>query len=62
MKIVTVRTTTLALGLGLLVGCSNSQPTQPAPGSSEAEELMKKGKEQTMKERGGRGPGGGPSR
>jgi hypothetical protein len=62
MKIVTVRTVAVALGLGLLAGCSNSQPTQPAPGGSEAQELMNKGKEQTMKERGGRGPGGGPPR
>jgi len=62
MKIVTVRTAALAVGLGFLVGCSNSPPTQPSPDSSEAQELMKKGKEQTRKERGGRGPGGGPPR
>ena len=62
MKIVTVRAIALGLGLGLVVGCSESPPTQPNPNSQEVKDLMKQGKEQTQKERGGRGPGGGPPR
>jgi hypothetical protein len=51
----------LAAFLAAGVGCSGqSQPDQPKLSDDQIKEVMKKGKEEARKERGNRGPGGGP--
>jgi hypothetical protein len=51
----------LAAGLAAGVGCSSdTEPTQPKMTDEQIKELMKQGQQQSMKERGGRKPGGPP--
>jgi hypothetical protein len=53
----------LAAVLAASVGCSGqSVPTQPKLSDEQIKDAMKKGKEEARKERGNRGPGGGPPR
>ena len=51
----------LAAFLAAGVGCSGqSEPTQPKLSDDQIKEVMQKGKEESKKERGNRGPGGAP--
>lgn len=50
-----------ALVVAALAGCSGqSEPTQPKLSDEQMKDLMKQGKSQNERERGGRPPGGGP--
>ncbi|MBN9522394.1 hypothetical protein J0H58_28390 [bacterium] len=57
-----IRRTTVALLLaGLAVGCSGqAEPPQPKLSDEQVKDLMKQGKNQNERERGGRPPGGNP--